>query len=129
MPTHLVPDAHRVLFLPGYNMNVWCEVGRLRFNDATRIKKTRLVKRICIRMQHPVMVRSGAETNHDVRFREGEDDLSQIEAAVRAKMIDLYRTYEGMFHWEVAVGGMRAAVMDHWTNATPSRQKFLEANQ
>lgn len=80
-------------------------------------------------MQHPAMVLSGAETNHDVRFREGEDDLSQIEAAVRAKMIDLYRTYEGMFHWEVAVGGMRAAVMDHWTNATPSRQKFLEANQ
>ena len=120
----IIPEPHRSYWGVGYDMDVSCNLANRQFTSAVATVKTRRVKGIHIRIQHPMMLRFG-RTHHDLIFRTWTDDLSLIEINVRARLENIYESYMGLHNWENGAGGLREAIVQHWSLATPTREVFI----
>ena len=128
----------------GYSMKVDLLLSNLRkrrFEGSGSTEKVRSVRGIYLRVQHPELLRYGATAHHalehfpvpiteerpeNVVFVKEIEDIKHVRYSVSCQLADAFHTHIGIRNWEAARGGLRAAVVDHWSRSTPCFEDFMK---
>ena len=66
------------------------------------------------------------ERPHTVVYVPEIEDVENVRFCVSRQLEDAFQTHIGLRNWEAARGGLRVAVVDHWSRSTPCFEEFMK---